>query len=275
MSVNASRGLAWKVVAVVFVILTIGTSGAAYYYYQQTQTKISNDFGLNNQIQQLQAWLDGNKTQAADYQAKISKLQSQLEVLGNLNASQTAALDNDKTVIANLQSNNADIQSQLAQLQTKYGNLLTQNMGLTNEVNALTIENIILGNALHAEGLVIGNLTQIVNLQVSKVLANKVTLPWSGGDTIQISEATTSYNFSGYVSISWSSTQSLTFKLAYTVKTNSTSVTSNSSSKDTFSVPVIGSPSSPTPATASFHNDGCSIFGCPSGTVTYTITYWY
>lgn len=275
MGTAISLNLRWKVVSVVFMILTIGASTLAYYYYQQTQTKISDASTLNTQIQQLQNWVNGNKTLAADYRAKANDLQTRVDTLGTANASETAQIQTLNAKVTDLQSNVVSLQAQIADWQAKYSTLLAQNATLTIENQALAAENNALVGVVHQLFLQVGNLTLIVNLQVSKVLAHKITLPWSSGDTIPIPEATVAYNYSGYVTISWSSTQSITFKLAYSVAGNSTSITSNSSGKDTFSVPIIASPFFPTPATASFHNDGCSIFGCPSGTVTYTVTYWY
>jgi uncharacterized coiled-coil protein SlyX len=265
----------WKVAAVVFIILTIGASSGAYYYYGQTQIKASEDATLNNQVQQLQTWLNGNTTLAANYRNHVDNLQSKIDTLGTLNASQTEQLKELNTRITDLQTQVSTMQSQIFTLQSEVNNLQMQNSELVIEVNTLTAANSGLLMAVHSLMLEVGNLTLIVNLQVSKVLADGVSFNWSGGDTIQVPEATLSYNYSGYVTISWSSTQKLTFKLAYVTAGNSTSITSNSSSKNDYSVPIIASPLSPTSATASFHNDGCGIFGCPSGSVTYTVTYWY
>src|SRR6266478_6905848 len=113
---SARSSLGWKATAVLFIILTIGASGFAYYYYGQTQTKISGDASLNSQIQQLQSWLNGNKT-------SIDKLRDQLDTLGKLNATHTVELQE-------LNSQIADLQTKVASIQTQYATLLAQNSSL-------------------------------------------------------------------------------------------------------------------------------------------------
>lgn len=270
MGITPARNLVWKVTSVVFIILTIGASTTAFYYYQQTQTKVSDASSLNTQLQNLQTWLNGNKTVAANYHVQLKTLQ-------DVNASQSAKILDLNAKIIDLQSKVDSLTSQLAGLQAQYAVVLAQNATLTQENKILTDENYALMVIVHSMVLQIGNLTLIVNLQASRVLADKQPFTWTEGATvISIPEATTNYNYSGYIDIKWSSTDSLTFQLSYTLNTNSTIIQSNNSASNDYNIPIIGSLSSPTSATASFqnHNTDCLFHSC-AGSGFYTITYWY
>lgn len=71
--------LVWKITAVVFVILTIGASTLAYYYYGQNQNKISNAANANNYYSQWQA----DETKISSLNQQISSDQSQIQSLNN------------------------------------------------------------------------------------------------------------------------------------------------------------------------------------------------
>ncbi len=277
---SARSSLGWKATAVLFIILTIGASGFAYYYYGQTQTKISGDASLNSQIQQLQSWLNGNKT-------SIDKLRGQLDRLGKLNATHTVELQE-------LNSQIADLQTKVASIQTQYATLLAQNSSLTDENNVLTAEVSGLQIALHSLVLEVGNLTQIVFMQVVQVVASSVSLNRAAcGDSGQLSCNKNPYilptNFlsfcsptcyAGLLNVTWTSTQPLS--VSFTFSASNSGVTTSkteSTSSGNFTIPIPGSFSTII-VSSGFHIDSCTtdIFSnvhCPQVSMTYSETFVY
>jgi Skp family chaperone for outer membrane proteins len=272
---SAKSSPSWKVVAVMFIILTIEVSGVAYYYYAQTQTKVSGDASLNAQIQQMQTWLNGNKTQ-------IGNLQTQLDTTGKLNAAQTLQLQQANSQIA-------DLQARLASLQASYSTLLSQNGSLTSVVAGLQ-------SSLHSLTLQAGNLTMIVNLQDVVVIANSVTINWAScGETGQPScrpstdltsqryiyppeftSICSSTCYAGYVKGNWTSTEALNLFFMFTINSRTSTTISSSGSTGTTAIPFPGTGT----FVAGFQNDACfydnfNNLHCPGGTLTYSATYVY
>jgi cell division protein FtsB len=257
---------------VVLSILLIGASGTAAYYYNH-QGKPPDYSGYLDQIKGLNSQIDSLNAQIASLNAQIALDKSSIDSL-NVRISQLlqaqcvpdSGYSSCSVEIANLQSQVSQLQSDKATLQAKVDNLTAQ----------------------------VNNLTDIVNMKKKTIVADSKTINWSAcGETGQPSCTNQSpYLFpstflsfcpstcySGYLNLTWTSTQHLTVTFTFSLPGSAmTSTTSTgSASSGAFIIPyAVGLQG----GSAGFHNDSCftDAFGnihCPSGTMTYSESYVY
>src|SRR5271157_4380176 len=107
--VSRNVAIALGIICIVLVAL-IG-------YFTVTGISAQNSYNnLQNQINQLQAWLDGNIT---NYETAINSLNSNIASLQN-------QINSDSTTINSLTSQNSNLQSQYTSLQANYSQLMQE-----------------------------------------------------------------------------------------------------------------------------------------------------
>ncbi len=262
---------------VVLSILLIGASGASVYYYDQRGLSVNHAADLDTQIASLNSQISSDKASIDGMNAKITNLNVQI-------GSDKTSIDGLNTQITSLNQRISQLEltsctpdsgftgcsGEIANLQSKINQLQSDKVALQGQVSQLqaTVDNLTTQVAVLAD---------IIDLKASKVVANQVTLPWAENThSIPIPEAILTYNYSGFFIVKWQSTDPLTFSLTYTLQNKVFTVMSATSSSSNSTIPIVVSPLAPTKATASFENNNTDCFFHPcSGTVTYTITYWY
>ena len=305
-SESKKRTLGWKIAGVVFILLTVGASALAYYYYGQNQNNINKSI-LN----------------AADRDRYNAQWQSDESTIATMNlqiSSDNSQIAADKTTIS------ADL-SQITQLQSQMYNpacqpncdsvvaqLNAQIVSLKAQVDSLNAQITIDNNQIAADSILIQSLnSQILNLQAilgikkSQVIASGVTKnePQCGEinqPSCQGSSACTNPAnctpqyilpsdflsfcslscYQGVLVVSWSSTVSMTisFTSAYHSST-AISLSSSSTSSGDFAFPIIANFSSTGGlSTNGFHNDSCSKdsngnYHCAAVSLTYSETFDY
>jgi cell division protein FtsL len=266
MSASQSYPTRGKYVAAIIVlsVLFVGASGAtAYYYFNPRTVTVTVDH-------------------TADLNSQITNLNSQI-------SSDRATIDGLNSQITSLNQRISQLSSGQCTPDTGYVSCSVEITSLQSQVNRLQSDKV----ALQAQ---VNDLTDIVNMKKKTVVADSKTLNWSAcGDPSQPSctiqspyifpstflSFCTSTCYSGYLNLTWTSTQHLTvtFTFSIGVSTGTTTTSTSSASSGTFLIPVavgggIGISS------GGFHIDGCSIdvfnnIHCPGGTMTYSETYVY
>jgi cell division protein FtsL len=245
----------------VLVVLLIGASGAAAYYYNQRGVSVDRTADLNTQIANLNAHINSDNDQINTLNQRISQLQQtqQAQCTADFGYSSCSA------EISSLQSKVSDLQSQKVMLQAQ-----------------------------------INDLNDTLNLKKMQVMAKSVTVNWAScGETGQpsclpetntasqryiypsgFSSVCSSTCYAGYLEINWTSTLSVTaFFIFYTMGgiRSSTTISGSTSSGGT-GIPFPGQWSGT--ILGGFQNDACfydnfSNLHCPGGSLTYSETYVY
>jgi len=246
---------------VVLSILFVGASGAtAYLYYNPRVVTVDHTADLNGQIANLNSQISSDRTTIDGLNTQISSLNQKVSQLSLTQCTPDPGYASCSSEISQLQSEKATLQSKVD--------------NLTAQVNSLT---------------------DILNMKEKTVVADSKTTNWSAcGDasepscTIQspyIFPSTffsfcTSTCYSGYLNLTWTSTQHLTvtFTFSMGLSTGTTTTSTGSASSGTFLIPIaVGGIAI---SSGGFHIDGCStdVFNnihCPGGTMTYSETYIY
>lgn len=194
--------------------------------------------------------------QQASQTSRASSLDDQVVSLND----QIASLNNQ---IDTLNSQITQLTSLNSQLGGNNSQLIVQIQQLQSEVSELQSQ--------------VDSLTQILNEQASRVIANQVTLyrgDFSNGYPLVSFVGLGSISYSGYLRVSWVSTNMISFS----VQVYDANVTTPAASTGVYNVPVSGFNAT---ANAWFR---CFIYytvsvnvcsGPDSGVMTYSLTYWY
>src|SRR5436309_7438060 len=230
----------------IIAILLAGVAGAAgvtTYFYQQQSVKISQNSDLNNQVNQLEGQITALNTQITALNKQADSLNSQISQLQTLNTQ--------------LGGNNAQLISQIQLLQSDKTQLNSQIDQLQTEISQLQVN--------------VADLTSILKLQTSRIVASQVSI-WGSGSPLTTSQAFInlgSITYSGYIRVSWTGAHA-----SFTAQVFDVNITTPITTSGIFSIPVSANAT----GNSWFANYDCGITpggNILCGTITYSITYWY
>lgn len=234
--------LAYKGIIAILLVGVVGAAGLASYYYQQSNVKVSQAADLSDQANQLQGQISALNSQITSLNKQIDSLNSQIAQL--------------QTENSQLGSNNSQLVSQMQQLQSQVSQLQTQVSQLQIQVSQLQAQ--------------VADLTSILKLQSSKVIASEVTI-WGSGSPLESTQAFINLgpiNYSGYLRVSWSGAHA-----SFTTQVFDVNITTPTTTSGVFSLPVSANAT----GNSWFTNYDCSSIpaGILCSSLTYSMTYWY
>lgn len=297
------KSIAWKIVGVTFIILTIGASGLAYYYYGQTQTNISNTADANSKASSYYAQWQSDENKISYLNHQISSNQSQIQTLNAQISTDNAQIASDKTQIQTLSAqgtvDSTTIQSLTAQITTLSATIATDEILIAND-NAMIASDDATINLLSAQ---IANLQSILGLKNDQVIAtaaphNEQQCGETSQPACQGSSACTNPSictpqyflpsnllsfcspscYSGVLVINWTSTVAMTLKFSSSYHgSTSISMSSGSTNNGWFAFPTFANFTATGNSFSSlgFHNDSCTKdasgnYHCSA----YSLQYW-
>jgi prefoldin subunit 5 len=230
-----SSFLVYKGVIAILLVGTLGASGAATYFYQQQNVKVSQSSDLNNQVNQLEGQITALNSQIAGLNKQIDSLNSQITSLQTLNGQ--------------LGGNNAQLISQTQQLQAQVTQLQSQVSQLQTQVV---------------------NLSSNLKLQTSRTIASQVSI-WGSGSPLTSSQAFInlgSITYSGYVRVSWTGAHA-----SFSAQVFDVNITTPVTTSGIYSIPVSANATGNSWFTNYDCTSIPAGIFCQS--ITYSITYWY
>jgi hypothetical protein len=268
---SAAGSVGWKVAAAVFLVLTVGASGIAYYYYGQNQENIKRASGQDYYSQ----W-QADETKISDLKTQIATDQQTIQYWKNQagNGYNPSCAPNCDTIIANLNVQIASDNSQIASLNQQIANY-QEILGLTKSfviTSSTTINEPACGGTGNPVCQGSSACTNNANCTPQYVIPSNFISSFCTANA----PATCQGVHQGVLVLTWTSTVAMTvsFLSSFEGSTGVSSTSSSTASGD-FAFPIYG-----TFYTTGFHNDSCSKdlagnYHCDAVSLTYSETFDY